>query len=721
MQYVRSYTLSLAVILLALTANVATAGLLTGKVTNPNNIGVANVKVDFYESLTGNQIVVTGNLTDAGGNYGILIPDGTYDIEFVTPVLPGGIVPIRYTAISVNATVTLNVTRPFGVVLSGTVFDTLAVAVPGVDINVIDALTGALEFTPNDNSGGSGNYDVIVVPGLKNLVYSDQNVGSRLAPYAAQNVSITTDMTLDVNLPAGVFVSGTVLDAFLQPVVGADLDFDISTTELRLTTPNDNTDNNGDYQVVVPTGVYNISVEPAVTDRLVAMRIFSIPVDHDTVVDFNLQTGLSLSGSVTGPGGAVNGCDIDVVDAVTLAKLVTPGDKTDAAGFYEVIVPSGNFEMHFQPPVSSNLASLIKTGVHVGQDTVVNATVQSGVLLQGTIQSNTGGLVDACDIDLFSLSTQESVLAAGDKTNFNGAYQMVVIANTYDLEFEAPKSRRLQAKRLVGQPVNAPQTLNVTLDTGLSVGGVISGNGSPVPNVNVDAIIESSGLSTFQPGDQSTASGAYEIIIGFVPHTLAFFPPVATGFTARKYSGINPGTDLVHNVTLTSGFLVSGAATQVGGSPISGVTLRAEAAGAWVPTSEGITDAGGQYQTRISAGSYRLVYTRASGPQIDSVVLDPVGISKDTVINVEFVAISCACPCKYDPMCDGVISDVLDITNTIGVAFRGIAPTNDAGCSVERTDVNASGATDVLDVVDVIDVAFRGVPSTSTFVNPCGP
>lgn len=721
MKYGRTYTSSLAVILLALTANVATAGILTGKVTNPNNVGVANVKVDFYESSTGNQIVVTGNLTDAGGNYGVLVPNGTYDIEFITPVLPGGIVPIRYTAISINTTVTLNVSRPFGVVLDGTVFDTLAVPVPGVDINVIDALTGVLEFTPNDNTGGSGDYNVILIPGLKNLVYSDQNAGSRLAPYSAQNVNIMADMTINVNLPAGVFVSGTVLDASFQPVVGADLDFDVSSTELRLTTPNDNTDNNGDYQVVVPTGVYNITVEPVVTDRLIAKRIFSIPVNHDTVVDFGLLAGLSLSGTVTGPNGVVNGCDIDVIDTVTLAKLVTPGDKTDGAGFYEVIVPPGDFRLHFQPPISSNLASLIKTGVHVGQDTVVNATVQSGFLLQGTIQSNTGGLVDACDIDLFNSATQASVLAAGDKTNFNGAYQMIVLANTYDLEFEAPKSRRLKANRLTGQVVSSPRTLNVTLDTGLSVGGVITGSGAPVADVNVDAIIESSGLNTFQPGDRSTPSGVYEIIIGFVPHTLVFFPPVSTGFAARKYTGINPGSDLVQNVTLGSGFLISGTATQVGGSPIAGVTLRAEAAGGWVPTSEGVSDGAGQYQTRIGTGSYRLVYTRSLGLQTDSVVINPVAISKDTIINVEFAASACTCPCWADPVCDAIRSNVQDVVVTVNVAFRGSPGVFDPGCAIERTDVNASGFTNVQDVVAVVNVAFRGASAASNFVNPCGP
>ena len=709
----------LAVFVVISCPGIGCAGILTGKVTNPNNVGVFDVKVDFYESSTGNQIVVTGNLTDVNGNYGVLVPDGTYDVEYVTPPLPGGVVPIRLPAITAVGTVTQNVSRPFGKVLDGTVFDTLGAIVSGVDINVIDALTGVLEFTPNDNSGALGNYGVIISPGLKNLVYSDQNPGSRLAPFSMQNVNIATDITINVNLPAGVFVSGTVLDAFMQPVFGADLDFDVSATELRLTTPNDNTDNNGDYLVVVPVGVYNITVEPVVTDRLVAKRIFSIPVNHDTVVDFSLQPGLSLSGTATGPGGAVSGCDIDVIDAVSLAKLVTPGDKTSASGFYEVVVPSGNFEMHFQPPVATNLASLIKTGVHVGQDTVVNANVQTGVLLQGTVQSGSGGLVNACDIDLFNSATQATVLAAGDKTNLNGAYQMIVLTNTYDLEYEAPKSRRLKAKRITGQSVGAPQTLNVTLDTGLSVSGVITGSGSPVANVNIDAIVESSGLNTFQPGDRSSAAGSYEIIVGFVPHTLVFYPPVATGFTARKFTGVNPGTDFVQNVTLNSGFRISGTTTQAGGSPVSGVTLRAETAGLWVPTSEGVSDVAGQYQTRIGAGSYRLVYARTIGLQTDSVVLNPVAISKDTVINVQFAAAACSCPCKYDPQCDGVLSNVQDVVQTVNVAFRGSPPTFDAGCPRERTDVDANGATSVTDVVKVVNVAFRGQSIAANYVDPC--
>jgi hypothetical protein len=73
----------------------------------------------------------------------------------------------------------------------------------------------------------------------------------------------------------------------------------------------------------------------------------------------------------------------------------------------------------------------------------------------------------------------------------------------------------------------------------------------------------------------------------------------------------------------------------------------------------------------------------------------------------------------FDPSCDGIISDVLDVVGTVNVAFRGFASTIDPGCPTQRTDVNDDGATDVLDVVRVVNVAFRGFTSASQYVNPC--
>ena len=87
----------------------------------------------------------------------------------------------------------------------------------------------------------------------------------------------------------------------------------------------------------------------------------------------------------------------------------------------------------------------------------------------------------------------------------------------------------------------------------------------------------------------------------------------------------------------------------------------------------------------------------------------------------EPVAASCACDCHADPAaCEGTI-DILDVVQTIGVAFRGVAPVADpnANCPYETTDVDCSSATDVLDVVRIVNVAFRGGNPATEFCDPC--
>jgi len=86
------------------------------------------------------------------------------------------------------------------------------------------------------------------------------------------------------------------------------------------------------------------------------------------------------------------------------------------------------------------------------------------------------------------------------------------------------------------------------------------------------------------------------------------------------------------------------------------------------------------------------------------------------------LGVCCVCPCQFDPRCDGIISDVLDVSDTINRAFRGAAPTQDVGCPYERTDVDASTASDVLDVTKVINVAFRGASAASQYdLDHCRP
>ncbi|HUU44964.1 MAG TPA: hypothetical protein VM118_04460 [Acidobacteriota bacterium] len=76
------------------------------------------------------------------------------------------------------------------------------------------------------------------------------------------------------------------------------------------------------------------------------------------------------------------------------------------------------------------------------------------------------------------------------------------------------------------------------------------------------------------------------------------------------------------------------------------------------------------------------------------------------------------CICRGDPQCDGV-TNVLDVVQTVNVAFRGAPPVFDLDCPLERTDADCTGSTDVLDVVHIVNVAFRGGDPLEEFQCVC--
>ncbi len=83
-------------------------------------------------------------------------------------------------------------------------------------------------------------------------------------------------------------------------------------------------------------------------------------------------------------------------------------------------------------------------------------------------------------------------------------------------------------------------------------------------------------------------------------------------------------------------------------------------------------------------------------------------------------ACECTCNCHADPQCDGA-PDVLDVVQTINVAFRGqpAIPDPNGNCPYQTTDIDCSGDTGVLDVVHMINVAFRGGNPATEFCMPC--
>ncbi|GEM_PF-5372287 len=112
-----------------------------------------------------------------------------------------------------------------GWTLSGTVIDAAGDGIGGVDVDLIEPLTGAAHSLLGDLTLADGTFSTTILSPITAGIYSLQ-----LQPppgYFETSVDITLSGDTDTGnhpLASGWVISGVVLDAFDNPAVGIDID-----------------------------------------------------------------------------------------------------------------------------------------------------------------------------------------------------------------------------------------------------------------------------------------------------------------------------------------------------------------------------------------------------------------------------------------------------------------------------------------------------------------
>ncbi len=604
---------------------------ISGTVTDPGLTPVPNVDIFLY-TAQGDPIGIPPTITDASGFYTITgLPSGTYGVGF-EPSTASGLLVHYEPNVVVTSNVTLDVTLQQGYFLTGFVTDTFGVGIPDIDLNVYDQASGNKLVTPGDNTDATGFYEVVIPLGTFRLRWRAVN-GEKLVPVELENITVNGDTSVSISMLPGFFVSGTVVDNLGQPVFDADLDFEDAITGQLIATPGDNTDVFGYYSAIIPAGFMNINVEPKVADKLVADEKYAVPISNDTVINFTLQAGVYVSGTVSAANGgaAVGGADIDVWDAVTHVKLTTPGDNTDALGQYLMVVPAGLLNIGYQPPVATLLAPIVLNNVNVVNDTIIDVTVPDGLLFSGTITGPSGLPAVGVDIDAEKSATGESVSLVGDATDASGVFAVVVEPGTYNIDYEPPLNLHLAPQKLLNLTLTTSTDIPISLDTGMLVSGIVRDSlGLPDPLVKVRALLSSTGDTVFTPAN------------------------------------------------LTDGF--------------------------------------GNYNIMLAPNTYDLVYTTDSLlPQVDTMFFASVPIYRDTILNVDFPAgqvgggdSCCISPIRGNVDYDlGDNIDISDLVYLVDYMFVGGTP---PPCFIEA-NINGYGGIDISDLVYLVDYMFTGGPA----------
>jgi hypothetical protein len=328
---------------------------ITGKAVSGVSTPVPNADLNYFDEASGKLLFTPSDNTDVNGDFIAIVPAGTYRVE-IRPAPTVLLVAVEIRNVVVSAAKSLgNVKMRAGALVSGTVVGGVSnTPVANVNIDARDQLGRNIKI-PNDRSAATGTFSIILPLELVRLTFappsSTNYAGLELLN---QNITTTTNLGL-IKLTSGFRLTGRLRGPGSKPVINADIDVDTAVGNVRIYTPRDNTDATGTFSVVVPPGSYKITYEPRKTDLLVAVQSGTTTVSSNTTVPtVTLVPGVLLSGTLTAydskPEAAA---DIDIISPTTGLELVTPSDDTDALGRYSVVIPTGTWNVRYQPGKTS--------------------------------------------------------------------------------------------------------------------------------------------------------------------------------------------------------------------------------------------------------------------------------------------------------------------------------------------------------------------------------
>lgn len=249
---------------------------------------VPGVNLDVEQN--GTQLLVKGDVTDASGNFSIAVPASPITVYFKTDSAPLPLLAPDFVELFPTGATNLgDVALEPGFLVSAIVRRASNnAAVVGADVDVHDTLTGDKLFTPGDNTDGAGFVDFVVPAGTYDVEFCPQFADLLVGKTLLAQVVATNKFLGTVLLDAGVVLSGKVLDFQGQAHAGVDVDMKVSSTGAKVTLCGDNTDASGNYQVVVPTGTFDVKFTPPPTLGLGTQTIAGVVIAGNTVLNGTL-------------------------------------------------------------------------------------------------------------------------------------------------------------------------------------------------------------------------------------------------------------------------------------------------------------------------------------------------------------------------------------------------------------------------------------------------
>lgn len=325
---------------------------------------------------------------------------------------------------------------------------------------------------------------------------------------------------------------------------------------------------------------------------------------------------LNVTGQVRNEAGVgLANVDVDFIDLCTGDNLFLSGDKTAADGSFNVVVPAGNYDVHFTPPSGSVVVAVdrqdltVSAAVHLGI-----VTMPAGTLVSGTVRTPALAAAAGVDLKFVDRVTQHRVYLSKDVTNASGQYSVRVLPGSYDIDFRPTLASGFGDTERLGLVVGtAPVTgLVDNLRTGFAISGTVRDrNNNRIKNVDIDVFDACTGLRVPTAHDNTDANGNYTVVVPAGTYTFNYDPPRCRNLAALRTIGQlvdrarNIGTEQLDAAVMVSGFVVSHDGAAVAEAKVKFYDVT-KAGAPRQAASDDRTDATGAFRVLVPVGEYDL-------------------------------------------------------------------------------------------------------------------
>jgi hypothetical protein len=276
-------------------------------------------------------------------------------------------------------------------------------------------------------------------------------------------------------------------------------------------------------------------------------------------------------------------------------------------------------------------------------------SVSAGTI-SGQVLNEQGLPVSGVDLDFFVAATGDEDSANNDTTDANGNYSTTMDPQIYDVHYTPPPGSRLASHVERNVNLNENQLVDVTLLDAWFVTGRVTRSDTGLPAVGVDLDFEdlTTGEKLLTPSDSTDLTGVYSVAVpkgiyevtfdGPVPE-LVGDPPQLAHAQLEEITIDGSGDISLPAITLAAGFHVTGSVVDNLAVPLTTADLDflEAATGEQIFTKTDNTDADGDFDTIVPAGTYDIQIDPPFGPAVVAITIPGVVVGANLDLGVRML------------------------------------------------------------------------------------